>query len=340
MQGQHTFEGLRAVVARRADASPPFRSMPLADLRVSDDGCLVLPGGARFAIGEAAGRQLASLLDLRWERWFRDAPPAERAAEANAWLARSHLDAMFLLRNGPPDGGDGAVRAILAPGPAPVDDRRALDALAAFGGLAGEFSWSADFADDASYFAASRARGYDLGDGLLLLPGFVLRCSEAGAHALTLDDAWFDEAREGRVLVRAGGRRSLKLPADRPVPARELAAALAGALARLPFRQDETFPRVRGARSLAVPHPADTVAAILGRDASLAGIAEAAARSLEPGVRYSRFGAAWAVAGAARLGAPGERFAAERLAGDYLVALKAPAWRWPPASPLRMPPGP
>lgn len=62
---------------------------PLSSLHMTDDGTLHVPERGRLVFTDWSRRQCASLLGIRWERWFENCPSSELAFEINRRLARS-----------------------------------------------------------------------------------------------------------------------------------------------------------------------------------------------------------------------------------------------------------
>jgi hypothetical protein len=315
-------------VQRRADAMLPDRVVHVADLRMTPEGHVELPGGTRLRINAHAKRQVSSLLGLRWDRWFQSASGEERAEEINRRFAR--IPGQLKVRAWREDTGEahGVARAFLAASFTPIDDARIFERMnTMMRGLLDEYRFTAvEFTDTTTHYTAVHGEPFDL-DGELLHPGWHLRNSEVGASALSLDDHWLRLVCANGLMVRVGGKRSL-YRTHRAIEDDQLAAALVIAVGRLPERWRTTFAWMQTAKRVAVPHPDDAVAAVLGDSSEVprAMLEEAQREVLRVG-DATRFGVVQAITlvAHAKNTDPDVRFAMERLAGDYLVAPQAVA---------------
>src|SRR6185503_9921900 len=62
--------------------------LPTSALRTSDGSTLMVPKFGTFGFTDWSRRQCAQLLGVRWDRWFENARPQERADELNRRFAR------------------------------------------------------------------------------------------------------------------------------------------------------------------------------------------------------------------------------------------------------------
>src|SRR4029078_12751347 len=91
-------------------------------------GLLRIPKTGDFAFTDWSKRQAASLLGIRFDRWFANASPAERAEELNRRFSRAQeqvrLRTMKPAEPGPGEsqGADGVLRAFVSPGYSVVRD--------------------------------------------------------------------------------------------------------------------------------------------------------------------------------------------------------------------------
>jgi hypothetical protein len=93
--------------------------VPMADLAMGDDGTIRVPGRGDHLLNDWSRAQLATVLGLRWDRWFAEASNIERAEEVNRRLhrARGHVRVRTGL------GSDGPViRAVVSPSYQAVPD--------------------------------------------------------------------------------------------------------------------------------------------------------------------------------------------------------------------------
>jgi hypothetical protein len=310
-------------VVQRSDQMLPDRIVHVADLRMDGDGHIALPDGPAYAINAHAKRQLSSLLGLRWDRWFQSASPEERAEEVNRRFARIPGQLKVRAWRDQGDGADGVARAFLAPTFTPIDDLRIFERMnAMMRGLLDEYRFTAiQLTDTTTHYTAVHAEAYDI-DGDRLHPGWHLRNSEVGASALSLDDHWLRLVCTNGLMVRVGGKRSL-YRTHRAIEDDQLAAALVIAVGRMPERWRIAFAWMEAARRIAVPHPDDAVAAILGDSAEVPkALLEASQRVVLRDGDLTRFGVVQAITLVAHSENrdPDVRFAMERLAGDYLAA--------------------
>ncbi len=318
-----SFANVFESVMTRAGEMVPDRVVHVADLRMTPEGHVELPGGTRYRLNDWARKGLASMLGLRWETWFKSASGEERAEEVNRRFSR--IPGEKKIRAWRDDDGvaDGIARAFLAPGFTPIDDARIFERMnTMLKGLVSEYVWTAtEFTDSTSNFTAVHTEAFDL-DGDRLHPGFHLRNSEVGGAALSLDDYAMRLVCMNGLMVRVGGKRSL-YRTHRSIEDDQLAAALVIAVGRLPQRWQVSLEWMRAAKGLAVAHPDDAVAAILGDSTEVPkALIEEAQRVVLRDGDATRFGVVQAITLTAHQSNrnPDVRFAMERLAGDYLAA--------------------
>ena len=320
-----SFASVHEEVMQRADDMLPDRVVHVADLKLTPEGHVELPGGVRYRINPHARRQISSLLGLRWDTWFKSASGEERAEEVNRRFARIPGQLKVRAWNDTTNEATGIARAFLAPTFTPIDDARIFERMhTMMRGLVEEYRFNAVvFTDTTTHYTAVHAEGFDLdGQGDVLHPGFHLRNSEVGASALSLDDHWLRLVCTNGLMVRVGGKRSL-YRTHRAIENDQLAAALVIAVGRLPERWQVAFAWMQSAKRITVPHPDDAVAAILGDSAEVPkGLMEEAQRVVLREGDLTRFGVVQAITFVAHTTNKDAdvRFAMERLAGDYLAA--------------------
>lgn len=321
-----SFADVYQSVMQRSGEMLPDQVVHVADLRMTPEGNITLPGALSYRINDHAKRQISSLLGLRWEKWFGSASGEERAEEVNRRFQRTPGEKKIRAWVDRDGQADGVARAFLAPTFTPIDDARLFDRMnTMLRGLLDEYRFTAvQFTDSTTHYTAVHTEAFDL-DGDLLHPGFHLRNSEVGASALSLDDHWLRLVCLNGLMVRVGGKRSL-YRTHRAIEDDQLAAALVIAVGRLPERWAPAFAWMQSAKRTFVPHPDDAVAAILGDSAEVPkGLLEEAQRVVLRDGDLTRFGVVQAITLVAHQTNkdPDVRFAMERLAGDYLAATPA-----------------
>ncbi len=315
-------------VMARADAMLPDRIVHVADLRMTPEGHIELPGGTRYRLNDWARKGVASMLGLRWDRWFQSASGEERAEEVNRRFSRTPGEKKIRAWRDDSGEANGIARAFLAPGFTPIDDARIFERMhAMMKGLLDEYRFtSVQFTDSTTHYTAVHVEAFDI-DGDRLHPGWHLRNSETGASALSLDDHFMRLVCTNGLMLRVGGKRSL-YRTHRAIEDDQLAAALVIAIGRLPERWRISFEWMRTAKTITVPHPDDAVAAILGDSAEVPkALLEEAQRVVLRDGDLTRFGIVQAITLVAHQTNkdPDVRFHMERLAGDYLAATPAQA---------------
>ena len=83
------FCAVYADVMARADTMLPDRIVHVADLRFTSAGHIALPDGVEYRLNAWSRKQLASLVGVRWDKWFSSATPQERSDEISRRLART-----------------------------------------------------------------------------------------------------------------------------------------------------------------------------------------------------------------------------------------------------------
>ena len=321
------FADVHQDVMQRSGEMLPDQVVHVADLRMTPGGEITLPGALCYRLNPHARRQLASMLGLRWDKWFQSASGEERAEEVNRRFQRTPGEKKVRAWADRDGQADGIARAFLAPTFTPIDDARIFERMnTMMRGLLDEYRFtSVVFTDSTTHYTAVHAEAFDL-DGDLLHPGFHLRNSEVGASALSLDDHWLRLVCLNGLMVRVGGKRSL-YRTHRAIEDDQLAAALVIAVGRLPERWKAVFAWMRSAKATPVPHPDDAVAAVLGDSAEVPkALLEEAQRVVLRDGDPTRFGVVQAITLVAHHTNkdPNVRFAMERLAGDYLAATPQP----------------
>lgn len=96
---------------------------PLSALRMTPSDTLEVPALGTFAFTDWSRRQCASLLGCRFDRWFENASPSDRADEMNRRFARSNCSVRVrTTRAGACDHDDGTLMAFVSPGFSAIPD--------------------------------------------------------------------------------------------------------------------------------------------------------------------------------------------------------------------------
>lgn len=321
-----TFEEVRAEVVTRAETHLPDVVVPLTDVAMLPDGNLALPDRRAVSLTPWSRGQLASLLGVRWDKWFAQANPEERADEVNRRLARIGGERKLRLAKpaGDASSADAMLRAFVAPAFTAIDDHAVFACLASSVRLDEIRFVRVEVTDRASYYAAVSTEVCELGmNGKpdRMYPGFLLRNSEVGFAALSLDDHWLRLICSNGLLMPIGGKRLLRRT-HRAIDDDLLTASLVLALAKLPARWRSGEAILRLARGAVVDDVGATVEAILDDPTVPRSVVKIATEVARSGEDRTRFGVVQAITSVAHVQNrdPEVRFAMERLAGAWLAA--------------------
>jgi hypothetical protein len=128
---------LRHFEAHEARENPDV-TVPLSSLTLSDTGLLRIPQTGEFSFTDWSRRQAAGILGIRFDRWFANAAPKDRAEEMNRRFARAtesvRLRTMRPAESGAgaEQGADGILRAFVSPGYSVVRDSAVAKTLLQF----------------------------------------------------------------------------------------------------------------------------------------------------------------------------------------------------------------
>lgn len=106
----------------------PDVTVPLSTLSMSDTGLLRIPKVGEFSFTDWSKRQAANLLGIRFDRWFANAGPKDRADEMNRRFTRATETVRLRTMKpgtagaGEEQGADGILRAFVSPGYSVVRD--------------------------------------------------------------------------------------------------------------------------------------------------------------------------------------------------------------------------
>ncbi len=318
-----SFDETLELVQVRAANQLPDRIVHVSDMRMNPDGRFTAGGSDTYRLNSHSRKQLAALVGVRWDTWFRDAISGEeRADELNRRLSR--MPGQLKVRSYRDDTheADGVIRGLLGPKFTPIDDDRIFNTLAeTMRGPLEEYDFTeVAFTDSTSHYRALHKHPRDIEDDRHRA-GFALRNSEVGSAALSLDDFWMRLVCLNGLMVPVDGKRLL-YRTHRAIEDEQLAAAMVIAISRLPKRWDAVTNMLVGAKHASVPHPDDAVLAALdGVVLPKALIDSAREAALHEGdaTRLGVVQAITAIAGG-KATDPDQRFAMERAAGEYLAA--------------------
>lgn len=262
-----SFNEVHAEVVARADRMLPDEIVHVSDLTMDVAGHISGTHTPSFRLNDWSRKQLASLLGIRWNKWFSTVTPEERAEEISRRFQRTPGELKIRAWRDDTGTADGVARAFLSPNYTAIDDARVFERLAMNlrGGL-DEFRFSStDETDSTTLYDAVRADSMDL-DGDVLYPGWRLRNSEVAGAALTLDDYFLRQVCANGMVVALKSRSLYRT--HRHIEDDHLSAAMVLALGRLPIRWKAALEMMRVSRGIEVPHP-DAVVGAVGRAAVL-----------------------------------------------------------------------
>jgi hypothetical protein len=315
-----TFDQVHEIVAARAARMRPDATVHVSDLVFTPEGHVVVPGVGPHALTSLAKRQLASMVGIRWERWFQSASPDERAEELNRRLKRTPGERKLRAWADATGATAGTIRAILPPGYEPIDDLRVFESLRSnMGALLGEYLFQRVEAGEETSQYAAVLRDPRVLRGDELVPGWSLRTSEIGQAPLSIDDYWLRLVCMNGLMVAVGGKRSL-YRRHRAVDDDQLGAAFVLALGRLPGRFERALKLMAIAMDAVVEHPDVLVAETLaGLTRPLVEEVQRAALAEAPITRFGLLNVITRVAHTTNTD-PEVRFAMESAAGTLLAA--------------------
>lgn len=124
-----TLPELAQAFAREEATDNPDVTVHLKDLRLAPNGALAIPGVGDFAFTDWSRKQCASLLGLRWDKWFENAGASDQADELNRRFARATGSVKLRTREPAGTGEPAIVRAIVSPGYATIPDAEVAEVL-------------------------------------------------------------------------------------------------------------------------------------------------------------------------------------------------------------------
>jgi len=315
-----SFDEVHESVMARASRMRPDTTVHVADLVFTPEGHVVVPGVGPHGMTPLAQRSLASMVGIRWEKWFQSASPDERAEELNRRLKRTPGERKLRAWRDNTGATAGTLRAILPSGYEPIDDARIFASMRAnMGSLLGEYVFQrAESGEETSQYAAVLRDVREV-RGDRLVPGWSLRTSEVGQAPLSLDDFVLRLACLNGLLISVGGKRSL-YRRHRQIDDDQLAAAFVLALGRLPGRFERALELMAIAMDATVEHADVIVGEILaGIPRALVEETQRAALAEAPLTRFGLLNVITRVAHTTNTD-PEVRFAMESAAGTLLAA--------------------
>ncbi len=319
MQGQ-TFDQVLHHVHSRAARMLPDAVVRTADLRMDKDGRMSAAGSPTWRLNDWSQRQLASLLGIRWGKWFETTSGEERAEEVNRRLSRIPGEKKVRAWRDDTGEANGIARSFMAPAFTPIDDARIFDRMdKTMRPALGDYRFTrVELTDTTTQYAVQRTEPVDI-EGDVFFPGWTLRNSEVGAGPFTLDDFWLRQICTNGMTVKVGGKHLL-YRTHRQIDDDQLSAGIVVALARLPERWEETTKLLTGAKKTPISAPdVEVEHALAGIPRAL--VEEAQTEALKDGER-TRFGVVQAITRIAHTTNtdPEIRFRMEQMAGEYLAA--------------------
>jgi hypothetical protein len=247
-----TFAEVMANVKAEADKNHPDVVLPLRDLRMDPTGLLEV-GSRSLQPTDWSEHQLASLLGVRWGRWFGPVGGDEMAEEVNRRLKRSDRQVRVRSRALGPNGGpgDGELRAVLSGSYAPIDDARVFELMdkTREANLSEMTFIRVTRTDRSSHYVGLQRSSFDLGNGSgvdRVYPGIHLRNSEVGFAALTLEIAVLRLVCTNGLVIPIAGVSLYRM--HRKLRDEVLEAQLRAAFDQFPAASERTMTALRRSR--------------------------------------------------------------------------------------------
>lgn len=327
------FEEALEAVHSRASLDLIDQTVPVSALRATDDGLMRVPGLGQLAFTNWSRRQLATILGVRWDTWFREEAivPADRALEINRRLRSS--SAMLKVRArqyapGEEPKADAVLRAFVTPTYEPIGDLEIFQALGrTLAGRVDRFRVvRVDVTPESSQYAAVSLDEIDFG---LNKPdyhrnGFLVANSEVGSRSLVIWAwIWRLKCTNGMVAPESAVCRMI----HRRRKGDPLSERVARALTLIPEHWSRSRTIVREARRESVADVKGTLEALVKEARELRPIERAVFAAYEAEPEPTRFGLVQAVTRVAQSLEPERRLAVEEYAGQLMVRLPQPEVR-------------
>jgi len=321
------FEVVREEVERRAALALPDQVVEASDLRATELGEIEVPNLGMLNLTDWSRGQLASLLGVRWPRWFSGdlVAPDEQAEEINRRFSRIVGQFRIRARRYEPEERGleaGVLRAFVGPAYAPTDDREVFDRLArTLGPRIQELRFvRASVTDSSSQYAAVSSESVDLG---VRVPdghknGFLIANSEVGARALSIQ-VFVQRLVCLNGLVISDSRIFYWVHRARRVNAFE--PKLRAALSLLPDKWQAGIRLLQAARAIEIATPEDHIRAALATVPTVKKHVDAVLAAFAAEPDGTLFGVTQAMTSAARGLPPEDRLALEEFAGRHLGSM-------------------
>ncbi len=132
--GSMTLQELHAILKDRESKELPDKVIPMSALTVDDDLNIIVPDEGSYQMNQWARSQLSSLLGLKFDRWFENASPDEKAYELNRRFARSAASVKLratsdLSKANPYVKTDGIIQAFVSPNFSVIPDSLVCELL-------------------------------------------------------------------------------------------------------------------------------------------------------------------------------------------------------------------
>lgn len=320
--GSKAFENIHRDVKERAEMALPDITLPLRDLRYTDLHTVAVPGMGHFQLTSWSRQQLASLLGIRWGKWFEESSPREVAEEVNRRFERSTHEKKLRMMRDDSTFSDGILRAFVGPKFSPIDDDRVFGCLAKSGDLEEVGFVRSSTTDRSSQFAGVLAEPINMAtdeEPDWIYPGFLLRNSEVGYTSLTLDVFTYRLVCTNGLLVMVGGERLLYRQ-HRPIEPERLSGMLETAFSKMRGSMALAVERLSDSRGETIEDPQEVIRGLVRASALPSSAGELAMEAYLRDPNPTRYGIVQSLTEAAKELSPEQRFDVEQLAGRYLMA--------------------
>ncbi|MCU0694576.1 MAG: hypothetical protein MUF54_24615 [Polyangiaceae bacterium] len=305
----------------------PDAVLPLSQLRMTPEENIAVPELGEFAFNDWSRKQLSSLLGLRWDRWFENAAPEERADEMNRRLMRAKDEVKIRTTTdiGADVRADGTLRGLVSPGFTPIEDTKVASlVVASMKNIDGEMKIiRADRTNRTTSFVVAIGKAYRVGgEGQVgdVWGGLLVRNSGVGYASLLM------VAHLVRLMCKNGmicpiGDSELLRRRHRGLDESKMRWMLSDNLQQLPGRLRHAGEVLQLSVERQVADVEATVRGVLTQGnlplRMLEPIMEAYGREPMP----TAFGVSQAITRAAQRFSPEERLELEQAAGGYLRRL-------------------
>jgi hypothetical protein len=328
LQPGKTFDEVVNKVSVRSELAIPDQVLPVSRLRATDDGFIDVPGVGMASLTTWSRRQLATLLGIRWDRWFSDdlVVPADRAAEINLRFRRSTGTLKIRTRRWAADDeakGEAVLRAFVSPTYAPIDDLCVFENLGkVLGNRLQDLCFvRLDVTAESSQYAVVSLEEIDLGTNKpdRHRNGFLIANSEVGARSLSLLVwIWRLVCTNGMVAAMSKIFRMIHRKRKDGL----IAEKLGSAIHQLPEQWKRTERTLRSARQDQVEDPHAALEVLVTAHPQLRPISDSVYEAYEQDPEPNRFGLVQAMTRAAQRLRPEDRLTVEEFAGT--IAARAP----------------